>query len=238
MLNVIPATAYRKEEWIMVTGSVTGEAVLIQETIMPGTAVAEDMTRLRTRGIIIMDGEIIAAGMMTSLLQPAHQTTGGNKIETIIPAEGNLMQRRKIIMVEMETIHAGERWIKTGMIMQHLLLKTGGHQEMQILLHKQITIITRAEDGMITGWTGVMISKAIILSSSSDMKGLHQSKGLLSSNSSVMKGQHHSKGRRWNNEEWNAGAIMEMVAAEICSNDQMIITSEEEDSGVEEMVKR
>lgn len=107
MLNVIPVTAYRKEEWITATGSVTGERILIQETIMPGTAMAEGMTRLQTRETIITDGEIIAAGMMTLLLQQARQTIGGMLIETTALKEDKRMQRRKITPEKMETIHAG-----------------------------------------------------------------------------------------------------------------------------------
>jgi precorrin isomerase len=107
MLNVIPVTAYRKEEWITATGSVTGERVLIQETIMPGTAMAEGMTRLQTRETIITDGEIIAAGMMTLLLQQARQAIGGMLIETTALKEDKRMQRRKITPEKMETIHAG-----------------------------------------------------------------------------------------------------------------------------------
>jgi hypothetical protein len=104
---------------------------------------------------------------------------------------------------------------------------------MRILIRKMI-IMARAEDGMRTG-TVAMTSKVIILSNNNDMKGLHHSKG------HRWKGDIRSNNNlhyRWNSAEWNAGVIMEMAEAEICSSDQMRITSVGAGLVVEEMVKR
>lgn len=74
-------------------------------------------------------------------------------------------------------------------------------------------------------------------------------KGRLLNNNSVMKGLHSNKGRKWkdlhlsssdqrrkwNSEEWNAGAMPEAV--EVCSKVQMIIVSVEADLE-EGMVKK